>query len=120
MLYMIARGLLRVYFSLFRGWVINGIENVPAKGSLIVVANHSSYWDPPIVGSVLPRRVYFMAKEELFRYPLFGNLLSLLGAFPVKRGAPDRTAIRAGLDNFARWDLFWVCFPKEPGVNRES
>ena len=90
MLYRLARGILRLYFSLCRGWVVEGVENIPEEGELIVVANHSSYQDPLILGAAMTRPVNFMGKVELFRYPLFGSLLRLLGAFPVKRKAVDR------------------------------
>ncbi|MFY9415960.1 MAG: lysophospholipid acyltransferase family protein [bacterium] len=97
MLYRLARGILRLYFSLCRGWVVEGVENIPEEGELIVVANHSSYQDPLILGAAMTRPVNFMGKVELFRYPLFGSLLRLLGAFPVKRKAVDRAAIRYAL-----------------------
>jgi len=92
--------LLRFFFtilfsSVFR-WRTSGIENVPA-GGVIIAANHISLWDPPVIGTALPRKVHFMAKEELFANPVFGWIISKLGAFPVKRGAADRTAIRTAL-----------------------
>jgi len=78
---------------LFRGRVI-GRRNVPMQGSLVVVANHGSHLDPPLLGHALGRPVAFMAKEELFRVPLLGPLIRALAAYPVKRGASDREAIR--------------------------
>ena len=78
---------------LFRGRVI-GRRNVPMQGSLVVVANHGSHFDPPLLGHALGRPVAFMAKEELFRVPLLGPLIRALAAYPVKRGASDREAIR--------------------------
>ncbi|HHW92344.1 MAG TPA: 1-acyl-sn-glycerol-3-phosphate acyltransferase [Firmicutes bacterium] len=97
MLYFLVRGVLRLYFSLCKGWVVEGVENIPQAGGLIVVANHTSYWDPPILGAAMTRQVNIMAKVELFRYPLFGSILRLLGAFPVKRNAVDRSAIKQAL-----------------------
>ncbi|NLJ33289.1 MAG: 1-acyl-sn-glycerol-3-phosphate acyltransferase [Firmicutes bacterium] len=87
----------RFYLNYLRGWVVTGRENVPAAGPLIVVANHTSYSDPPILGAALTRQVHFMAKEELFRYPVFGTILYWLKAFPVKRKVVDRSAIRKAL-----------------------
>jgi len=78
---------------LFRGRVI-GRRNVPMQGSLVVVANHGSHLDPPLLGHALGRPVAFMAKQELFRVPLLGPLIRALAAYPVKRGASDREAIR--------------------------
>ena len=78
---------------LFRGRV-SGRHNVPPQGPLVVVANHGSHLDPPLLGHALGRPVAFMAKEELFRVPLLGPLIRALAAYPVKRGASDREAIR--------------------------
>ena len=78
---------------LFRGKTI-GIKNVPKKGSLVVVANHGSYLDPPLIGHALGRPVSFMAKAELFRIPFLSSIISACGAYPVSRGSSDREAIR--------------------------
>jgi 1-acyl-sn-glycerol-3-phosphate acyltransferase len=76
---------------------IYGAENVPQTGPLIVVSNHASDFDPPIVSCSLRRPVAFMAKEELFRIPLLKQGIELYGAYPVKRGAADLSAIRSAL-----------------------
>ncbi|MEL6382404.1 MAG: lysophospholipid acyltransferase family protein [Cyanobacteria bacterium J06626_18] len=80
----------------FRGR-IEGAQNVPQKGPLLVVANHASDFDPPIVSSCVRRPVSYMAKEELFRVPVLGPAIRLYGAYPVKRGSADRSAIREAL-----------------------
>ena len=77
---------------------IDGKCNEPQDGAVIVCSNHISWWDPPLIGCILKRQVFFMTKQELFRYPLFGCILKLLGAFPVKRGSPDRKAIKKSLE----------------------
>jgi len=84
---------MRVLFRL-RRW---GIEHVPRTGSLLLVSNHSSFLDPPIVGGSTPRPVSFMAKEELFRIPLFGGLIRRLNARPVRRDGGDPAALRTAL-----------------------
>lgn len=88
----------------FRGRIY-GAENVPQKGRLIVVANHASDFDPPIVSSCVRRPVSYMAKEELFRVPVLGRAIRWYGAYPVKRGSADRSAIRAAL---AQLDAGWA------------
>lgn len=93
MLYSCLWRLGRVLFFLL-GLKSKGIQNVPDKGPLIVVANHVSIWDPIVVALVLKRPIHFMAKIELFKYSFLGKLLKKLNAFPVKRGAADRTAIK--------------------------
>src|SRR5438094_7996343 len=67
-------------------------EHVPLAGAVLLVANHSSLLDPPLVGGVLPRQLSFLAKAELFRIPLFGPLIRRLNARPVRREGPDRGA----------------------------
>lgn len=77
---------------------IHGSENVPMSGPLIVVSNHASDCDPPIVAHAMGRPVAFMAKEELFKVPLLAPAIRLYGAYPVKRGTGDRGAIRAAIE----------------------
>lgn len=76
---------------------IYGAEHVPQTGPLLVVANHASDFDPPIVSNCVKRPVSYMAKEELFQVPVLGQAIQLYGAYPVKRGSADRSAIRAAL-----------------------
>ena len=78
----------------FRG-KIHGAEKVPQKGPLIVVCNHASDFDPPLLSNCVGRPVAFMAKEELFQVPILSTLIRWYGAYPVKRGKADRAAIRA-------------------------
>ncbi len=85
--------MLHVYF---RGRIY-GAENVPQDGPLVVVSNHASNFDPPMVSNCVGRPVAYMAKEELFRIPVLKQAIALYGAYPVSRGSADRTAIRAAL-----------------------
>ncbi len=78
---------------LFRGQTL-GLSNVPKTGGVVVVSNHGSHLDPPILGHALGRPVAFMAKSELFRIPILSFIISACGAYPVKRGAGDREALR--------------------------
>ncbi|KZR86190.1 1-acyl-sn-glycerol-3-phosphate acyltransferase [Synechococcus sp. MIT S9509] len=93
--YRLVSGLLvfPVFRMLFRGSTRGNI-NVPMEGPLVVVANHGSHLDPPLLGHALGRPVSFMAKAELFRIPVLGLVIRACGAYPVKRGASDREAIR--------------------------
>lgn len=87
-----------MFHTYFRGRIY-GAENVPSSGPIVVVSNHASYFDPPIISSCLRRPVAYMAKEELFQVPILKQAISLYGAYPVKRGAGDRNAIRAALNS---------------------
>ncbi|NJK39523.1 MAG: 1-acyl-sn-glycerol-3-phosphate acyltransferase [Oscillatoriales cyanobacterium RM2_1_1] len=88
----------------FRGRIY-GAEQVPQQGPVVVVSNHASDFDPPILSNCMGRPVAFMAKEELFEVPVLKQAIQLYGAYPVKRGAPDRSAIRAAL---ASLDQGWA------------
>ena len=72
---------------------IYGMENIPKSGGFILATNHISNFDPLLVGSWLPRQVYFLAKKELFKNKLFGFIISRTNALPVRRGTIDRNAL---------------------------
>ncbi|ACK68924.1 1-acyl-sn-glycerol-3-phosphate acyltransferase [Gloeothece citriformis PCC 7424] len=76
---------------------IYGAEKVPQQGSLVIVSNHASYFDPPLISCAVRRPVAYMAKEELFKTPVFKQAIQLYGAYPVKRGTGDRGAFRAAV-----------------------
>ncbi len=82
-------------FSLTR-WEVKGQRNVPRDGPLIIVANHLSLIDPPLVSACVSRRIIFMAKDELFS-SWGGIFVRAFGAFPVRRGSLDRTAVRRAM-----------------------
>ena len=84
-------------FSLWLRWEVFGRENIPADGPVVIACNHLSLLDPPVLGAAATRQVHFMAKSELFRPSWFGAIIRKLGAFPVRRGAMDRDAIKTGL-----------------------
>jgi 1-acyl-sn-glycerol-3-phosphate acyltransferase len=76
---------------------VEGLENFPKEGGVLLCTNHISNFDPPVVGVTAPRKVFFMAKAELFKVPILKNLLDNFGTFPVNRGGSDREALRTGL-----------------------
>lgn len=85
-----------VLHTYFRGRIL-GAEKVPQTGSLIIVSNHASDFDPPLLSNCVGRPVAYMAKEELFQVPVLKQAITLYGAYPVKRGSADRSAIRAAI-----------------------
>ena len=84
---------LPIYKFVFRGHLI-GIENIPHKNAFIMVSNHGSLLDPPLLGHALGRNISFMAKAELFKIPLLGLIIKACGAYPVKRGIVDKNTIK--------------------------
>jgi 1-acyl-sn-glycerol-3-phosphate acyltransferase len=69
-------------------------HRVPSQGGLVILANHRADVDPVLVQIACPRTVYFMAKSELFQMRILGRAIRCFRAFPVKRGEPDKTAIK--------------------------
>lgn len=111
MLYSIIRCILTpIIYLLFRPNV-TGRENIPSEGSAIVYSNHISILDPILLACILPRKINFMAKEELFKNPLFRRILRAVGAFPVKRGSADITAIKTALRRLKEGKVFGI-FPE--------
>jgi len=109
--YSISRFLLRVILTAFFGFRVDGRAHEPADGPVIVVSNHLSDLDPLVVGSALRRRVTFMAKHELFQVPGVRWWVAKCGAFPVRRGAADRQALRTALGILQRGGVL-VMFPE--------
>ncbi|WP_112272080.1 lysophospholipid acyltransferase family protein [Lentzea terrae] len=75
---------------------VHGRDRVPLSGGVVVVANHSSMADGPILFGVVPRRMTFLIKQEMFK-GVVGYLLGKIGQIPVKRGEADRTALTSAL-----------------------
>ena len=89
-----------IYKFVFKGTLI-GRENIPREGSFIVVSNHGSLLDPPLLGHALDRNISFMAKEELFKIPFLGFVIKACGAYPVKRGIADKTTIKTACEKLS-------------------
>jgi 1-acyl-sn-glycerol-3-phosphate acyltransferase len=81
------------------------------EGKTILYANHIFVLDPIIIGCIMPRQVFFMAKMELFQNPILGWILKHLGAFPVKRGTADLSAIKHSLKVLNEGKVFGI-FPE--------
>jgi len=97
--YRFGRGLARIILKWVLGvrWI--GSEVVPMTGPLLVVPNHRSYLDPPLVGCGLTRELYFFAKAELFTIPLLGRAVRVFNSIPVKRGRADRRALSIAIES---------------------
>jgi len=90
---------------------VEGAENIPNEGPVVVVANHVSYWDAVALAAVVPRQIYFMGHSGLFKIPVFAQIIRSLGAFPVDRDKSDRAALRAALEILNRGDILGI-FPE--------
>ncbi len=93
--YWFASLLVRSIARLLFGLKVVGKENIPKQGKLIIAANHQSYLDPPIIGSCIPREIFYMAKAELFNKPVLGKLIRRWNSIPVKRSGKDFGSLKA-------------------------
>jgi 1-acyl-sn-glycerol-3-phosphate acyltransferase len=90
---------------------LRDVGRIPSQGPAIVVANHESMLDPFLLGLATLRPVRFMAKGELWRRPIVGKLMDLLGTFPVERGVGDREAVGRAAELIADGELLGI-FPQ--------
>jgi 1-acyl-sn-glycerol-3-phosphate acyltransferase len=111
MLYTLGKSLFYCYFKIVNRVEVIGRENVPKDSGLLACSNHISALDPPLLGTMFPRKVHFMAKAELFKNGFLGNIIRSLGAFPVKRGLGDKQALRNGLKLLADQKVLGI-FPE--------
>lgn len=96
--YYFGRTLLFPFYKLLYRFKVKNRDAVPAEGGVILACNHMSFADPVLLGLSQRRRLYFMAKAELFRNKFAGAVIRALGAFPVERGAGDGKALKTGED----------------------
>ena len=90
---------------------VHGLDRIPRTGGLIVAANHMSFWDPPVIGAILPRELAYMTKADFFGVPGFGSLIRALGAFPVRRGTADLSGFKQAVRTLDRGGALLV-FPE--------
>ena len=77
--------LIKILCRIFLSWEVHGVENVPEDGPLILVANHVHAMEVILLPVVFPRWINYMAKQELFTYPILNSIIRWAGAFPVIR-----------------------------------
>lgn len=84
----------RAMFAVYFRWRVFNPERVPTTGGVILASNHSSFLDPPLVGSGLPRAINYLARESLFRFPGIGALLRSWNSVPVDRDGGGASGLR--------------------------
>jgi len=110
-LYLIVRIILQPFFHLYFRMERIGREYIPAEGPVIVAANHRSFLDPFVIGTMARRPMYYVAKKELFKRRWQAWVLNALGAFPVDRGAHDEDSIQTARAILERGDIVLI-FPE--------
>lgn len=81
------------------------------EGGAILASNHTSFLDPTFVSVSCPQEVHFLARESLFKFPLFGRFIRALNAHPVTGGASDIAVFRL-VDELLRQGKKIVLFPE--------
>ena len=92
--YRLGRVLSRIFIPTFGSITVTGRERVPGEGPLIIVANHQSNADPPVMVYAVPRPIFFVAKRSLFWGPIVSYLLRSVHVYPVDRDGRDMDALR--------------------------
>ena len=105
------RALLRILTSVWFDLKVYGKENVPETGGVLLVANHQSYLDPPLLGVQLRRKASFLAKSGLFVNPVFGWVIRNCNAFPVRQGEGDVGAVKETIRRLQEGHMLTV-FPE--------
>ncbi len=113
LVYWIVRAVLEPFFRIYFRMTRIGREHFPSKGPVIVAANHRSFLDPFVIGTMVGvrRPMHYVAKQELFRHRWQAWILNALGAFPVNRGAGDTEMFETAKAILARGDIVLI-FPE--------
>ncbi len=115
--YRVLRGIVRGFLVLWFHPTVSGREQVPASAAAILAPVHRSFLDFAFAVMVTDRKVFFMAKDSLWRSRFLGRLLVTLGAFPVHRESADREAVRHAEEVLRQGQLL-VLFPE--GARQEG
>ncbi len=110
MLYWLGKLTVYCFLKLFFRLELSGQDVFPSTGPFILAANHPGYFDPPLLATVVRRRIWFLAKEELFRNRISRLFFQTLGAIPIKRQTNDFRAMRKALTVLKRRPL--LVFPQ--------
>lgn len=111
LLYRIGWKLLRPLAFRYFNLIVEGRENLPLTGGYILAANHASALDPILIALVIDRPIHFLAKYELFQYPVLRWILPKVYAIPLRRGKPDRAALRVAIERARSGEIVGI-FPE--------
>ncbi len=89
----LVRAIYKVLFKI----EIEGLENIPKDKNFLVIPNHLSNFDPPLIAAFLPVDMAYMAKASLFKVPIVSQVIRAFGAFPVKRTGNDMAAVKLAI-----------------------
>jgi 1-acyl-sn-glycerol-3-phosphate acyltransferase len=95
LIYNVGYTLSRWLATLLLSYRTHGAEKIPSEGGVILAANHTSFFDPPLVGIASQRAMWYLARKTLLEWPLLGPIFPSLNVIPVDRDGNDRTALKA-------------------------
>jgi 1-acyl-sn-glycerol-3-phosphate acyltransferase len=109
--YRIAQIITRCVLKLLFRIRVEGLENVPRTGAVLIASNHASLIDPPSLGCTIPREVSYFAKNELFKVPFVGWFISYANSIPVDREGASSQALK---EMIRRLEKGWavIVFPE--------
>jgi 1-acyl-sn-glycerol-3-phosphate acyltransferase len=110
--YTFAYGLCQSVSRVFFHVSVKGREHIPKFGPFIAASNHTSFADPPLIGSLMKREIAFLAKEELFHTILLKDLIKRLNSFPVKRGESSISSIKTCISILLDQKMPLLIFPE--------
>lgn len=119
MFYNFFKSLIWVYYHIFFRIEVSGRSNIPNDDGAIICPNHFSLNDPLVVAVTVPREIKFMAKSELFKNGFLKFFLTRWGAYPIKRGEPDLSAIKITLKALKEKKLVGL-FPEGKRIKGEE
>ncbi len=101
----------RCYFLIYHRWRAFNAERVPLQGPVILVSNHASYIDPPLVGAGVRRQINYLARDSIFRVPVLASILRSWEVVPVDRDGGTGRGLKAILDRLGRGGAI-ILFPE--------
>lgn len=111
MFYYLVKALCWLLLKIFWRMEIIGVENLPESGGMIIASNHVSYLDPAVLVASFNRKIYFIAKKEVFKNTFVSFLLKNMNAFSVDRKNVDMFAFKKAM-NILREEKVLGIFPE--------
>ena len=109
--YWLGWNLSRCVAAIYFRWRAFNAERVPLQGPVILAGNHASYIDPPLIGGSLHREINYLARDNLFRLPVFSQILRSWNCVPVDRDGGGAAGLKAILDRLLKGGAI-ILFPE--------
>ena len=103
--------LLRLFFMVFYGARFYGQNNLPERGAVVIISNHQSHFDPPLLAVGLRRRLNFLARKSLFKFKPFAWHIDMLDAIPLETNGIGYAGIKESIKRLKNGEIILV-FPE--------